>query len=853
MSVVKTGAQGVQEVLRFPVRLLTAILISNLMLSGLFAQGNSASNSQPRGKERADQVRALNNSVLRLHEQLQQNAADTATIHGQAATVLAQRSTALLTLIQEDPHTALSFSFSADLLADLAAKFPNTASYLESHITVTGPVEHWVMDSPDLKTSQESWVMNAAGNRLTLHFSKTEVPNFHSGPNVTIEGVRLGSDVAVSKIHGGTGAALTLPSTARSLAVSQGFALLSAVLLAIVTIIVLKQLKQKVRSLPWVSVRGARQLASCALALFMVAINPFCASAQSSCSTTGEQNVAVLIVNFQDAQVAVTPQQVNNVFFDTSSGHSLNGYWQEASYGQTWATGSVFGPYTLGSSTSYTCVNISQIFYDAVAAANASGVNLQGYTRINIVFPGLSCGWAGVTSTGSAGAGCSTWNTAEGTLTASVSFLISSYLTTRDQGVILAAHENGHQLGLDHAGTVTDQPTAVLGPSGSPGTIGEFNDFFSAMGAWTLATYSVEHKSEILKWMASGPNYQLVQSSGTYTLQPLETNPPALQGLKIQRNATTGEYLWVEYRQPIGNYDSTIGFMNFGGALIHYQSPTTGKHTNVMDFTASDVGSWYNTVLGPGQTWTDAYSNVSLTVQGATANGLTLSVNYGSGGSTSCVSASPTVNVAPLNPSIYAGQTASYSISVTNNDSPGCPSSTVNLASSEPSGWSTNLSSSAVSLAPGQSASIGLGKGAPVATPAGTYAVNLTATTSSSNMTDTANATVVAAPSLSASLNVAGATFSRPGSVPISATVLNLGLPASGASVTFAVVSPNGATSTQSATTNSSGIASWSYKLNQKSQAGTYSVTAKASLSSGSRKGAATQSVSSAAATFSVQ
>jgi len=848
MSVGKTGAQGAREVLSFPFRLLAAIIISNMFLGGVFAQGNSASNSQPRGRERADQVRALNNSALRLHEQLQQNQASAAALRSQAATVLAQRSAALLALIQEDPHAALSFSFSPNLLADLAAKFPNAAAILESHIAVTGPVEHWITDSPDLRTSQESWVLNAGGSQLNLHFSKAEVPSLNAGPSVTVEGVRIGSEVAVERVRAGNSGSSWFLLKLRSI---NGHRTVPVALLICLALVVILKLRPGVVTLRPSSMRLARQFAVGAVALLIAVANPAVTSAQGSCSTTGAQNIAVLIVNFQDAQVAVTPQQVNNIFFDTSSGHSLNGYWQEASYGQTWATGDVFGPYTIGSSTLYTCLNVAQVYYDAVSAATAAGVNLQNYTRINIVFPGLSCSWAGVTSTGSAGAGCSTWSTAAGTLTASVSYLVSSYLTTRDQGVILAAHENGHQLGLDHAGTVTDEPTAVLGPSGNPGTIGEFNDFFSAMGAWTLATYSAPHKSEILKWMASGPNYQLVQSSGTYTLQPLETNPPGLQGLKIQRSATTGEYFWVEYRQPVGNYDSTIGFMNFGGALIHYESSTTGKHTNVVDFTASDVGSWYNTVLAAGQTWTDPYSNVSITVQGETANGLTVGVNYG--GTSSCVSSAPTVSVAPLNPSIYPGQTASYSVSVTNNDSPGCASSNINLVSTEPSGWSTSLSSSTITLSPGQSGSTSLGKGAPSGTAPGTYAVNLTASSSSASTSDTANATVVAPPVLSASVAVSGLSFSRPGTVPIAATVTNGGIPASGAGVVFTVVTPNGATSTQSATTNSSGIASWNYKLNQRSQAGTYSVTAKASLSSGSRKNAATQSVSSNAATFNVQ
>jgi NPCBM-associated, NEW3 domain of alpha-galactosidase len=211
------------------------------------------------------------------------------------------------------------------------------------------------------------------------------------------------------------------------------------------------------------------------------------------------------------------------------------------------------------------------------------------------------------------------------------------------------------------------------------------------------------------------------------------------------------------------------------------------------------------------------------------------------------------LNIAPLNPSIYPGQTAGYSVSVTNNDSSGCASSTVSLASTEPAGWSTSLSSSAITLNPGQSANVSLGKGAPSGTLAGTYAVNLTASSSVANITDTANATVIAAPALSVSVSISGSSFSRPGTVPVTASVVNGGLPAAGASVVFTLVAPNGGTSTQSASTNSSGIASWNVKLNQRSPAGTYGVTAKANVNSGSRKSATTSTVSSNTVTFTVQ
>src|SRR5215467_4961792 len=134
---IKTGAQGAQKALLTLLRLLAAIFVSSVLLSGASAQANST-NSHGKESERAAQVRALNNSALQLHGQMQENASSAAAIRGQAATVLAQRAAALQALMQEDAHAALTFAFSPELLADLAAKFPNAANLLESHTTVTG-------------------------------------------------------------------------------------------------------------------------------------------------------------------------------------------------------------------------------------------------------------------------------------------------------------------------------------------------------------------------------------------------------------------------------------------------------------------------------------------------------------------------------------------------------------------------------------------------------------------------------------------------------------------------------------------------------------------------------------------
>jgi len=854
------GGQGAREFLH-PVRILFAIFVfsfvSSLFLGAAVAQGNSSLHESGR----AAQVRALNNNVLQLHGQLQENASGAGTVRSQAATVLAQRAAALQTLMQREPRAALTFAFSPDLLADLAAKFPASASVLESHVTLSGTVEHWVADAADLKSSKESWFLNAGGSRLELHFGTAHL-GASSGPVVTIEGVQLGSHVAVSKVTSTPlSGSFVIPN-----GVFGGRNLSSLLALLLVGILLAAARKLSVRAARQASATLLRQLAVCAVALVFFVSSPLVASAQT-CTSTGVQNVAVLLVSFSDKAVAVTPQQASYDFFGGNDGPSLAGYWQEVSYGQTSATGNVFGPLTIGESSSYSCSTISQVFYDAVTAAHAQGIDLTSYHRISIILPDLNCGWAGFTTGLSGSAGCLTWSTAEGTLTASLSYDSDKYFTTQAQAVELVAHENGHQLGLEHSGTITDEPTAVLGPLSGPGTITEFNDFFSIMGAWTLGHYTAPDKAEILNWITPAVGYDVVSSSGTYTLQPVESSPAGLKALKIQRGTgNNGYYLWVEYRQPVG-YDSSkyayLGFMNYNGALIHYETPNLASfgsynyHQQVLDFTPSDIGSWYKTVLAPGQTWTDPDTDLSLSVVSATSAGLTVSVSY-SGSTSSCISSAPSLSLSPSNPSLYAGQSASYTVSLTDNDSSSCSPNTFTFSPALPSGWSSSFSSSLLSLRPGQSGTVTLTVSAPSSAAPGTYPVSLTTSDSTKSATGTANTTVITAPSLAISVSISGTSFTPPTTVPISAAVTSGGLPASGASVTFKLMAPNGTTATQSATTGSNGVATWNYKLNSKSPAGSYSVVAQASLSSGGSGGkktaaASSLAVSSNTATFSVQ
>ncbi len=852
MSKISNRAQGFKNLAVFASSAIILVISSFVIVSPAVAQGNPSNRAgSSHESERAAEVRALNNSVLQLHGQAQENASSATGIRGLAAMVLTQRAAALQTLIQEDPHSALTFAFSPELLADLAAKFPDSSAALEAHTTLSGPIELWIFDSGDLKTSHSQYQMKVGLQTVNLHFAGKE-PSLAKGSTFQVTGVVLGKDMAVSDAQpASTGAALSSAfgtgitiARAASSGFQQHFGTICFSLLCLLGIAMFG-LAVKIRA----TGQWAKQFAICMTTAAIVLFNPSLSSAQTAiCSTTGVQNVAVLLVTFPNATLpsGVTTQSLGDIFFNTNTGVSVDGYLRAASYGQTSATGNVFGPYTLnGSYTS--CGDVSgAVLNDAVAAAVNGGVNLQDYSRVFLVFPdAFGCGWAGFASVGN----CSISSTS-GNFNASVGYLVASYMATRSSGVSVASHELGHNFGLLHSGLITPTTVSdVLGPTAAPGTEADLGDYWSTMGELVMGLYPAPQKAEILKWMASSSNYQVVQNSGTYTLQPLEASPAGLQALKIQRGAGSNEWLWVEYRQPIGNYDPTLLSQPFSGALIHYEDPNTPLgHTYLANFTPSDA-SGNSPALAAGQSWTDPYSNLSISAVSANSNGLTVSVTYGA---TPCVSSAPSVSFSPLDPSAYPGQSASYAVSVTNQDSSGCSASAINLNSSEPSGWLTALSTSSVTLNPGQSASITMGKGVPQGTPPGTYAVNLSATNNSATAAGTANATVMTPPSLAVSLSVPAASFSPPGTVAITAAVTSGGVPAATGSVTFTLTTPSGGRTTQSAPIGSGGVATWNYKLSQRSAVGNYSVTAQATLSSGSKKAATTQSAASSAITFNV-
>jgi M6 family metalloprotease-like protein len=537
------------------------------------------------------------------------------------------------------------------------------------------------------------------------------------------------------------------------------------------------------------------------------------ATASLSCVTTGTQSSVVLLVQFPGIALptTVTPSGVYDTFFG-ATGRSVRNYWEEASYGQASASGAVFGPYTLD--RVYSCDEYNEMRVAAIAAADPD-VDFRSYTRIFIVFPNPgTCGWAGLGSLG-----CNSLSSADGSFLASTSWLLASYMGSRDNGVKLATHEGGHNLTLHHSSS-RDFGTEPLGPVGTAGTLSEYGDPNATMGSWNFGHYAAPHKQR-MGWL-SGSNVESVENNAGRTILPFETPTGGLQALKVRRGTGNNAWLWLEYRQNTGQYDSSLNSQVFTGALVHYEDSTTGTHTHLLDFTKSTTSYADAALTG---TWTDPYSNVSLTVSNASSSGLSVNVFYGP---VPCVRAQPTVTVSPANPSAYSGTAVNYTVTVVNNDSSGCAATSFNMSGTVQAGWGAQFSPSSVVVNPTQSGIATMTVNVPALFTPGTYPVNATA--SAAEHTDVAagaNCTVMAPPEpLLVSLTASPTTVAARSNVAISATVVrqNGGAPVANASVTFKVNRPSG-TSTATVMTNASGVASWNYKAQQK---GTHSVTATA-------------------------
>ena len=605
-----------------------------------------------------------------------------AALRSQAAPVIEQREANLSALIAENPSVALRLAFTDALLADLAAKFPQSAALLERRGAWQGPVEYIIEDGIDFRSAREIRRMHTEGRVFEVHFAGREPSRLKCGDLLAASGVMSGNRIA-----------------AEQATVTQETELTAA------------------------------------------------------CSTIGEQRIAVILVNFPGASLPanVNADLLRGIFLGngyttvtSNPDWSISDFWYKNSDSRTWVASSgagafaVAGPYLLSQNYDY-CSNSGALRQAAYAAADAD-LNYADYSRVVIVVPNYNCsGTAGVASLGCWSSECP----GDGVCGTSWTWWRADQMNSRSLGFRIGSHEIGHNLLMSHASS-RDFGAEAVGAIGVAGTLDEYGDRFSTMGFWNFGFYSAQHAVDRLGWM-TGSNYTIVTTPGTFSLPGYDTQN-AMKALKVRRG--TNEWFWIAYYPNNPIYLNQLYSQIHNGAIVHYQDASTPSNkTHLIDFTPNSQAvaseDWKDPALVGS--WSDPYSNLSISV-GAPAGGLLpVTVSYGVA---PCTTANPVVTLAPASATTNEGTPVNYTVTVQNNDSSSCAERSFSLASalSPASGLVT------MSFSP-QTLTIAAGAGntstltvSPGAGSVGSYTVTATASSGASSGSNSAGLSVTAPP-----------------------------------------------------------------------------------------------------------
>jgi len=421
-------------------------------------------------------------------------------------------------------------------------------------------------------------------------------------------------------------------------------------------------------------------------------------------NTFGSQKTLVILVNFSNA-----PSQPYTVAQAQTGYAGVDAWFREVSYQQTSLAIDVVGWYTM-SLTDAGC-DYSLIQIKARQAATAAGVNLSTYVRQVYAFPfNASCQFAGMGSVG--GAPSSVW--------------INGSTTTG-----LLAHEFGHTLGLYHSNALNCHPTVVTSPCSTV----EYGDGTDTMGGGT-GHYNAFQKQR-LGWLDYNlsPPITTVSSGGAYTIDAYEMTGTAPKALKIARG-TTGQSFFVEFRRRAGWDANLYGI----GVFIHLATDSQPNSSTLLDMTPGTSPLSDDAFLDVNKSFTDPVSGVTLTTLSVSSTSATIMVDMDP--NTPCTRSAPSVSASPAqSPGVQPGTAVTFTVSVTNTDSVGCPASSFALQATAPTtSWQKSFGTSTVTAIPGATASTTLRITSPVV-PAGSYLIGAAATS-------TADATLSASTSM---------------------------------------------------------------------------------------------------------
>ena len=306
-------------------------------------------------------------------------------------------------------------------------------------------------------------------------------------------------------------------------------------------------------------------------------------------AATGAQTVLAIVVAFYDQTPNTTAAGNRSILF--TDANSVANYYKDTSFGQLTFTGDVAGPLKISLPSTGNCADyLSDGSAWATAAnskATAAGFNVNSYNHRLYIFQYPNA--------------CS--STYGGIAAINGSWAIDFYGGYSGHEST-AAHELGHNLGMFHASTSSD----------------EYGDYSDVMGNnWNsrLSHVNAPHKIQ-MGWLPSGRT-QVISSPGTstITLNLLEkTDGASTQAIKIHPQIGEMDF-YIGHRVPVG-FDSTFLQSQFRYAST-VQTWSGGK-------------TYLQATLLDGQSYNDATTGVHITQvsHNATKNTALLSITLDS-------------------------------------------------------------------------------------------------------------------------------------------------------------------------------------------------------------------------------
>lgn len=310
------------------------------------------------------------------------------------------------------------------------------------------------------------------------------------------------------------------------------------------------------------------------------------------------RKVLTLLVNFKDRAVTntVSISNVDSILY--TSPRSTKRNFEQSSFDQVSIlrdTNNNGDPDIYPVTLDYAATNCDYSLWasDAKYAASLKGIDLSLYKHFMFVLPSsVSCSWGGLGNVGCTKT-CNTW--------------IKGYSPAAIYSQFVYTHELGHNMGMRHASTDTNNDGKVDS---------EYGDAACTMGAGnynSIKEVNAPHRDQ-RGWFKAFPNrIQTVTTTGQYTLYPLEAGVSGggLLAIKIPKKNSV-EHYYVSYRKNIGVFGpGADAYMNV--VSIHRADPAGGL-------------TYFIKTLSPGMSFVDQANNITVSVLSAGGDTAVVSV-----------------------------------------------------------------------------------------------------------------------------------------------------------------------------------------------------------------------------------